>query len=252
MCPDCNKDLIFKKGNIKAHHFAHFKDDDPCNYYNKPSESQIHKDAKLLMKSILDAKKQIVFVRQCLGNDYYASCNGPDEYEIPEVSDTSTIAIEHRFDYNGLKIADVAYIDNNEIIGIFEICNTHKTEEINRPEPWFEIDAIDFINTANTSNNIIKINCIRKHRCELCKLVNCHRCNKLEHNFIMYTNTNRKWCKDCDIDFWNKIFLDVPFSDKDSIKKYGGRFDSKYKKWYIEKTNKHKNIIIARWTVWNP
>ena len=31
-------------------------DDDPCNYYNKPSESQIHKDAKMLLKVLLEKK----------------------------------------------------------------------------------------------------------------------------------------------------------------------------------------------------
>lgn len=47
-CPDCEKDVIFKCGKIKQPHFAHYKSDNPCYYYDKPSESQIHKDGKML------------------------------------------------------------------------------------------------------------------------------------------------------------------------------------------------------------
>ena len=48
------KDVIFRNGKIKQPHFAHHKSDNPCYYYDKPCETQIHKDAKLLMKSLLD------------------------------------------------------------------------------------------------------------------------------------------------------------------------------------------------------
>ena len=66
VCPDCGKDLILRRGQIRIHHFAHLRDDNPCTYYNKPSESQIHKDAKMLMKSLLDKKKQTRAMRGVL------------------------------------------------------------------------------------------------------------------------------------------------------------------------------------------
>ena len=47
-CPDCEKDVIFRNGKIKQPHFAHHKSNNPCYYYDKPNETQIHKDAKLL------------------------------------------------------------------------------------------------------------------------------------------------------------------------------------------------------------
>lgn len=50
ICPECNKSLILKQGKLRIHHFSHYKDDNPCNYYNNPSETQIHKDAKLAIK----------------------------------------------------------------------------------------------------------------------------------------------------------------------------------------------------------
>jgi len=146
-CPDCNKDLIICKGNIRVHHFRHKVDSiNPCNHYSNPTESQIHKDAKLLLKSILEKNLNVSFIRKC------CHCKNNEEYEIPQLTYTSSIRLEYRFEYNGSKIADVAYIDNGEIISIFEICHTHKTKSENRPEPWFEIDALSLIENVNDIN----------------------------------------------------------------------------------------------------
>ena len=41
MCPDCNRDVIFKKGKIKKAHFAHKASEIKCTFYDKPSETQI-------------------------------------------------------------------------------------------------------------------------------------------------------------------------------------------------------------------
>jgi len=252
ICPDCKKDLILKKGNIRIHHFSHIKDDNPCNYYNKPSESQIHKDAKMLLKNLLDNKKQLIFIREC-HSDVVGFCSkNTEEYEIPEITDNSQIVLEYRFDYNGLKIADVAYIDNNEIVCLFEIYNTHRTEEINRPDPWLEINAIELINAVNTNDNTVKIKCIRKNTCEDCKLIKCSRCDNLCPRVIMNTNIVKKWCKECDVYFYGKIYLFVSFQEKDEIKKYGGKFDSTYKKWYIDASNKYKETILLKWKKWEP
>lgn len=164
ICPECNKDLILVQGEIRVHHFRHKVDNiNPCHHYSKPTESQIHKDAKMLMKTLLERKIQISFIRNC------CCCKKNEEFEIPEISETSAIEIEYRFEYNGLKIADVAYIDNGDIVCIFEICNTHKTCSENRPEPWFEIDAETLIKIANDNClTSLEIPCIRREKCEEC------------------------------------------------------------------------------------
>lgn len=165
ICPDCNKDLILCQGKIRAHHFRHKVDSvNPCYRYSNPTEAQIHKDAKLLLKSLLERKIQISFIRNC------CCCEKNEEFEILEVSETSVIKIEYRFDYNGTKIADVAYIDDGELLCIFEIYNTHKTRDVKRPEPWFEIDAEKLIEMANdnTLSTSLQIPCIRYEKCESC------------------------------------------------------------------------------------
>ena len=170
-CPECKKDVIFKKGLIIRPYFAHKKSTTPCYYYDKPNEHQIHKDAKLLLKSLLDNKKILHFYRTC------PYCyNDKEIFESIHYNENMKAVIEHRFNYNNSnKSADVALLENNEIKFIFEICYKNKTKEENRPEPWVEIDAEDLINGMNTGEivdeeNEINIKCIRNYKCYWCKL----------------------------------------------------------------------------------
>lgn len=167
ICPECNKDLILVQGKIRVHHFRHKVDSiNPCHYYSKPTESQIHKDAKMLMKILLENKTHIKFTRECV------SCKISAEINLPEITEGSSIRLEHRFNYDDeLRIADVAHTLNGEIKGIYEICHTHKTCNENRPEPWVEIDAKSLLTLVNTNinNEPLIINCIRCEKCEKCE-----------------------------------------------------------------------------------
>ena len=177
-CPCCEKDVIFKHGKIKQRHFSHYKStNNPCYYYEKPIESQIHKDAKLMIKTLLDNKTTINIIKNC---NYCEQRNcGYIEnvyYDINECYNENTKAVmEYRFDYNNSKkSADVALIENDKIIYIFEICYKNKTKEENRPEPWFEINAETLINETNSGENIndigeIEIECVRDYKCSCCK-----------------------------------------------------------------------------------
>jgi hypothetical protein len=164
ICPECNKDLILCQGEIIRPYFRHKVDSvNPCNHYSNPTETQIHKDAKILLKNLLERKIQISFIRNC------CCCKKNEEFEIPEISETSVIEIEYRFEYNGIKIADVAYIDDGELLCIFEICNTHKTCSENGPEPWFEINAETLIKLANDNSlTSLQIPCVRCEKCQDC------------------------------------------------------------------------------------
>jgi uncharacterized protein YkuJ len=163
ICIDCGNDVIIRQGKIRIHHFAHCKEDIKCNFYSSPNESQIHKNAKILLKYILENKIQLTIKSKC------SKCNNIDEYDIPEISESSSIIVEYRFDYNGVKIADIAYIEDNEILCIFEIYNTHKTQTENRPEPWFELDAKNIIESFNNYDlQKIQLQCIRNKTCDDC------------------------------------------------------------------------------------
>lgn len=164
ICIECNRDVILCKGNIKAPYFRHKIDNEnKCTVYTHPTESQIHKDAKMLIKSLIENNIDITILK---------CCNSCKTYETQIIQQKDLIVkLEYRFEYNGLKIADVACVDkDNKIYYIFEIYNTHKTRDENRPEPWFEINAKDLIRLVNETENIKKvtINCLRNNICKEC------------------------------------------------------------------------------------
>lgn len=179
-CPCCEKDVIFRNGKIKQPHFAHYKSESPCHYYDRPNETQIHKDAKLLMKSLLDGKKNIYITRNCNHCEQRVERDGGFEENIfdcisnDDYSENTHAVIEHRFNYNNSnKSADVALVENDVIKFIFEICYKNKTNEENRPEPWFEFNAEDLISKINSGEGVdedgnVNIECIRNYKCDFC------------------------------------------------------------------------------------
>lgn len=172
-CPECKKDVNFCKGAIKQPYFAHKKSDSPCYYYDRPSESQIHKDAKNLLKTLLTNKTKMNFYNVC--KDCNEKVYGCCELLEHNYQDDIKAIIEYRFTYNDShKSADVALIKENNIIYIFEICYKNKTRENARPEPWVEIKAEDFIRDINNGalldeNGILHIQCIRDSICNECE-----------------------------------------------------------------------------------
>lgn len=165
VCPDCNRDLIFCKGEINRPYFRHQVENDPCVYYSHPNESQTHKEAKYLIKKNIENKVKITFTRSC------NCCNKIEDFIIPELIENDEVKMEHRFNFNeGIKVADVAVVNGDNIKIIVEVCHTHKTNSNERPEPFYEIDATTTIKEINNiKNNSIKIKCIRQKKCIDCK-----------------------------------------------------------------------------------
>jgi uncharacterized protein YkuJ len=165
ICIGCKEDLIFRKGDVNIHHFSH-KPHSKCLYFsNSSEESQIHKTAKKLLKKILTNKQKLIISKKC------ATCSCECDEEVLNNSE-KTIELEYNFTYNGERIADVAYLVDDQIKYIFEICHTHKTEENNRPEPWFEFDAMELIHLYNSNyfsdESTFRLNCIRNNVCNNC------------------------------------------------------------------------------------
>ncbi len=155
-CPDCSKELVFCKGPKLPPYFRHKASNTPCNYYTHPSESQIHKDAKLCIQALL-LKGDIKFIRKC------SKCSKSIDCCISKGD--RDVVLEHRFMHNGsLKIADCALVsidaDDNPITCI-EVYHTHKTLSSDRPEPWFEIDAAKTLQLSNTPAFDNRLVCLR-------------------------------------------------------------------------------------------
>jgi competence CoiA-like predicted nuclease len=169
-CPECERLVIFRKGKIKQPHFAHYRSENPCSYYDRPNEDQIHKDGKSLMRTLLTNKNNICFYRNC------SSCRKQLQHYITLEHYTNSEAIEeYKFDHNNSnrRKADVALLKNGSMIFIVEIYHTNRTKEENRPEPWVEIDADKLITKINSNeivndNGYIHIECIRHYTCDSC------------------------------------------------------------------------------------
>lgn len=171
-CPECESDVILRKGTKNRIHFAHKKESN-CKYYEHPSESEIHKEGKRVIKMLLE-KNELNIYKKC------QKCGEKEFIKIPEYTKEKTVKLEHSFNYdmynegfiseNGvLRIADVAYLNvDKEIIWICEILNTHKTDEGNRPEPWNEIDAKELLKKDIKENEKVEIKCSREYTCEKC------------------------------------------------------------------------------------
>lgn len=48
----------------------------------------------------------------------------------------------------------------------------------------------------------------------------------------------------------NKIYLLVPYSEKEDAKKMNAKWDNNIKKWYILNNNKNKDLILQKWKVY--
>lgn len=174
-CPDCNKDLILCKGKIQKPHFRHRVDKiNPCKFFTSPNETQIHKDAKLRLKELFETKNITI-------NRYCNNCKKTKEYNIPKLCDKSKICIEYRFLHNGSnKSADLVYLTDGKIVNIYEICHSHKTKDINRPEPWFEFEARDIVASSYKEQSNLEFKCIRDKFCDNCIYMENLKINDLE------------------------------------------------------------------------
>lgn len=166
-CPDCAKDLMLCRGEVRAPHFRHFADMNPCTYYSKPTESQIHNDAKLLVKRLFESRVPVTVFQTC------AACGGEIETEFEGADDTTSVRLEYRFTYKEKeRVADVAIVSGGAVepAAIFEIYKTHKTDESARPEPWFELDAPALLTMeGNAGPGLVRIPCIRRVHCDDCR-----------------------------------------------------------------------------------
>jgi len=249
VCPDCNKDLTLCQGEIRIPYFRHKIDAiNPCNHYSSPSESQIHKDAKFLLKELLDSKTLFTMTRLC------SCCGETDEFDIPDMTDDSVVELEHRFTHNdGVKIADVAYLNKGQMVCIFEICHTHKTGRENRPEPWFEIDAQKLIAKVNDKLWDKTIPCIRCEKCEECVEKKAEENLKRKNLLISKSSFNETQSYECNSSGIMEILIDIICGKDDAYYKWSNIFQPFYDSDEPENFNnaKYENFNNAKYEIIN-
>lgn len=172
--PVIKVDGYIKKNNKKVLCYFRHKSETTCTRYNKDrvlSDLDIHREGILNLKYILNNDKICKkIIRYC---QVFDCENIVYEYEIDKKEINDIIKDEFTFKYNCRNMrADVARVRNNEPVEIYEILNTHITNESNRPKniPWFEIDAVQLNNQLESMVNFddreITLTC--KRICTIC------------------------------------------------------------------------------------
>lgn len=250
-CPSCNKDVIFKKGEINKAHFAHKSDKQGCTYYEPTNESQQHREAKILLHDILTNKIPLKFIRYC------NSCNNEVDHSYFEGNEIlfdegDKIIYEYPFKLNNSqykKRADIAWITQNDVNEdiihcLFEICYKHKTSEINRPDDieWFEIDAekllkmninININSNSYSNESPLELRCEREcFKCESC----INNSDNIDINIItqkgkIYFNQRGAGC--------GKTYESIQLLTNDD------RFKNKLRFIYLTKAHSAKDVIYS-------
>jgi len=81
------------------------------------------------------------------------------------------------------------------------------------------------------------------------KLKKCIECNVEKPEW--HLDCRKGLCLNCYMEIFekgNKIYLDVPYNDKEEAKQYGCRWNPNKKKWFYYQKNKNKEYITNRWT----
>lgn len=188
-CVECNNKVLLKKGKVRKAHFSHLSNNNSCNYYSHPNESQIHKDCKLKLAFILKNKIPLKILEK-----YEIKCNHLYIKNIDYDNDDEII-VEYR-DINNKYVADIAVLNNNNIKYIFEVYHTHQTVSNARPNPWFEIKTNEILNIEDMDN--IQLTDVKIfNNCKECiNLVKNKHKRYYKYNFKKYLNQNRE-CISC-------------------------------------------------------
>lgn len=236
-CIGCNDKVFVRKGPRNKPHFCHYRNSE-CKYYEHASESEIHKNAKLRIKSLLEQKCEVSFIRNCklksLPFGSFGRCErNPDIYSILVVTKTSKIVLEYPFKmgYSGVTyFADVAYIDEYEPLCMIEVCHTHATSKERRVDPWFEVSAKNVLE-AEVQDNTIQFTCIRQEVCDECLA------EGYEQRYKNLSSQTSRLMKDDDLEF----FVRYQLGQRDFKNNYRYRAEGDHE-WYEICRPDHKRI----------
>lgn len=176
-CPKCSEPLIVKQGNIRVHHFAH-KADTNCTGYTL-----------LHLGCIRALSTNLYYLSECQEQEDWAVI-----YDVcKRCKQLHNRRAIHPFKYNNVKIeytipsslykADIALLENNNLKGIIEVCNTHainqeKLEFLNNNQiPFIEVCAktireqpSDTLRLPVIRSNVENIRGqFRREICEICR-----------------------------------------------------------------------------------
>lgn len=222
-CIGCGAEVYVRSGDVNAPHFAHFPNS-VCNI----GEGEIHKYAKLRIRDHINSNNYLEYTSKCVKcsnvftNTTFPNGKAVDEWRMTTFDDRTIIP-------------DVAVLDNDQVVFIVEIYNTHHQD--NRPEPWIELNVWDVINgTIHNIRDSLCDQCIKQptgftkcddvgtcdgsgfcwrqsgncdsyikdYQCvHSCPLFPCARCKELFPKHILDLTVIDNYCIGCDVDCYD-------------------------------------------------
>jgi hypothetical protein len=197
VCADCSQRVIFRKGEVRTPHFAHFVPTTKCTYYNATAgESDSHKHAKLLLKKWILDHRAICFVWDCQQQGSFGSCGTGVERNLDH-KDGDEVLLEYRSPSGGY-VADLAVMNAGSLRYIIEIAHSHRTTTTCRPEPWFEVKASDIDEGSHYGDDIVYLDDCRITNPRFCS--NCSvKCERWVRNIPILAKkygAERMWRQD--------------------------------------------------------
>ena len=110
-----------------------------------------------------------------------------------------------------------------------------------------DADTPFYVKRTYKDYKVINMGCLDCKYNANTEFTECFRCGENTPICVMETNVIKSICKVCDIYLYDKILLQVPYSEKDEVKKYGAWFDTLSKKWCVKNNNKDIDIILSKW-----
>jgi hypothetical protein len=159
-CPDshCRRKVFVRRGEVNRPHFCHYADEVPCRFYDGHGESAEHKNGKLILRNILEQKRDIRILRRCW------NCPSTVDYVVPK--DITDIREEYPIGSN--RRADVGCKLSGGSMLIFEVFHTSATWEANRSGTWFELKTQHIFDQYSPTGPLV-FQCSRSVRCESCE-----------------------------------------------------------------------------------
>ena len=192
-CPTCCIPLLYKCGSKNKAYYSHKPTSNQlsCRYLKK--ENDQHLKAKSILYSILIERKHTIHLsRQC------RKCSSDFLFEIEPLPTDYKILLNYTFQYNQLnRTADIVCLNEKDKIEfIIEICNRVQLGCERRPEPWYEINALEIIHKNYAETNV-HFRCIRqKYSNELTRLEYgfCQECECRPYDGTIYFNQRGAGC----------------------------------------------------------
>lgn len=132
VCPTCNTPLTLKRTSKGTAFFAH-----PGISKCAKGESNVHFQAKLLLKYYLLCKGKLHLIRKCPGENCYA------KQSHTLTIDVSNVRIELEYNLNSRVRVDIAILQDNIVVALIEVYKTHRTAAgtARDQHSWYELSA---------------------------------------------------------------------------------------------------------------